>query len=119
MGMIEQNQPMYGRTARTGCQDRCAITGIKTATTNQRREDRKQEHREGKAVLIGVKYQPNFVTKYFVRWKKLKQIEANVTRLNVSGLFRPLRFSRCYRSGFKKEKKREEKKFKNFYFKML
>lgn len=43
----------------------------------------------------------------------------NVMRLNVSGLFRPLRFSRCYWSGLKKEKRRGEKKFENFYFKMI
>ena len=77
MAMIEQSQPMCGLTARTGYQDRCAIMEIKTATTNPHREDLKQERREGKAVLIGVRSQPNYVTKFYVRWKKLKQIEAN------------------------------------------
>ncbi len=84
MGMTEQSQPMYGQTARTGYQDRCATTETRIATTNQHQEDLKQERKEGRAVLIGVKYQPNFVTKYFVRWKKLKQIEANIKYVRLT-----------------------------------
>jgi len=64
MVMIEQSQQIFGLIAKIGYQDRCAIMGIKIATTNQHREDLKQAHKAEKEHTKGVKYQPNYVTKF-------------------------------------------------------
>lgn len=66
MEMIEQSQLIFGLIAKLGSQETFATMGIKTAITNQHREEARQERRGEKVVTNDLKYHENYVWKYSV-----------------------------------------------------
>ena len=64
MEMIEQNRQTFGLTAKVGSQETFATMGIKTATTNQHREEARLERRGEKVAMIDLKYRENYVWRF-------------------------------------------------------